>query len=59
MSIANSYFVLQVIKDSKLFMILGLLMLVDFIILCSWEISDPVRRQTRELMPEVKHGMCT
>ncbi len=34
-------------------MILGLLILVDFIILTSWEISDHVRRQTRELMPEV------
>ncbi len=34
-------------------MILGLLLLVDFILLCSWDISDPVRRQTRELLPEV------
>ena len=44
---------LQVIKDSKLFLIVTVMLVVDIVLLGAWQIVDPLQRQTKELPAEV------
>ncbi|XP_077978832.1 gamma-aminobutyric acid type B receptor subunit 2-like [Glandiceps talaboti] len=42
----------RVIKDQKLFIIVAVLLLVDVVILVSWEIKDPMKRKRVEIPEE-------
>lgn len=43
----------KVIKDYKLFMVVGILVFIDVAILTTWQIVDPFFRQTSQGVPEV------
>ncbi|CAH1785979.1 unnamed protein product [Owenia fusiformis] len=43
----------KVIKDYKLIMIVGVLLGLDLVILCTWSFVDPLRRSTKRLDPRV------
>lgn len=44
-----SNFLLQVIKDYQLFMVVGVLLCIDLIIMTTWQISDPFYRATKQM----------
>ena len=44
---------LQVIRDHKLFAIVGVLLLIDVLLLTTWQIKDPQRRKEVEGPEEV------
>lgn len=41
------------IKDYQLFMVVGVLLVVDFGIMITWQVSDPFYRATKQLEPYV------
>lgn len=43
----------QVIKDYKLIMIVNLLLVIDFIILVTWQVIDPPFRTAKEIRQQV------
>ena len=44
---------LQVIKDYKLILLVALLLVLDIVLLSTWQAIDPPARETKELQPEV------
>ena len=49
----NDLPVLQLIKDYKLFMVVGILVFIDWATLTTWQIVDPFYRATSQGKPEV------
>ncbi|XP_017778907.1 PREDICTED: gamma-aminobutyric acid type B receptor subunit 2 [Nicrophorus vespilloides] len=41
----------KVIKDYQLFMIVGILLVLDFVIMTTWQVADPFYRETKQLEP--------
>uniref|UniRef100_A0A8D8VC27 Gamma-aminobutyric acid type B receptor subunit 2 n=1 Tax=Cacopsylla melanoneura TaxID=428564 RepID=A0A8D8VC27_9HEMI len=41
----------KVIKDYQLFMVVGVLLAIDLVIMCTWHFTDPFYRGTRKMMP--------
>lgn len=50
---SNIRFLPQLIKDYKLFMVVGVLVFIDVATLTTWHIVDPFYRETSEGKPEV------
>ncbi|XP_042145188.1 gamma-aminobutyric acid type B receptor subunit 2 [Ixodes scapularis] len=46
----------KVIKDYKLFMVVGVFLMLDVIILTTWQIVDPFYREARQGQPVASHG---
>ena len=45
--------ILQVMKDSQLFLVVAVLLAMDITIMTTWQLADPFYRETRELKPYV------
>ncbi|KAL1456577.1 hypothetical protein WDU94_001298 [Cyamophila willieti] len=43
----------KVIKDYQLFMVVGVLLAIDLVIMFTWHFTDPFYRGTRKMMPYV------
>ena len=43
----------KVIKDYQLFMVVGILLAIDIIIITTWQIADPFYRDTKRMEPKV------
>ena len=43
----------KVMKDSQLYLVVGLLMCIDVVTMTAWQIMDPFYRETKELEPYV------
>ena len=43
----------QVMKDSQLFLVVGILLTMDIIIMTTWQVFDPFFRKTEDLRPYV------
>lgn len=43
----------KVIKDYQLFMVVGILLAIDVIIMLTWQFADPFYRSTKEIEPMV------
>ena len=43
-------------KDSQLYLVVGLLICIDIITMLVWQIFDPFYRQTKELEPYVSNN---
>ena len=43
----------QVIKDYQLFMVVGVLLVIDFGIMTTWQVADPFYRETKQMEPYV------
>lgn len=43
----------KVIKDYQLFMVVGVLLFIDFVIMTTWQVADPFYRETKKLEPYV------
>lgn len=43
----------QVIKDYQLFMVVGVLLVVDMGIMTTWQVTDPFYRDTKQMEPYV------
>ncbi|GBN81127.1 Gamma-aminobutyric acid type B receptor subunit 2 [Araneus ventricosus] len=48
----------KIIKDYKLFMVVGVLVMIDVIILTTWQIIDPFYRKTTTGAPLVRSRFC-
>ena len=46
--------ILQVMKDSQLFLVVAVLLAMDITIMTTWQLADPFYRETRELKPYVR-----
>jgi hypothetical protein len=46
-------FPIQVMKDSQLFLIVGILLTIDIVIMTTWQVFDPFFRDTYDLRPYV------
>ena len=44
---------LQVMKDSQLFLVVGILLTIDIIIMSTWQVFDPFFRDVKNLRPYV------
>jgi gamma-aminobutyric acid type B receptor len=44
---------LQVIKDYQLFMVVGVLLVIDLAIMTTWQVTDPFYRETKQMEPYV------
>lgn len=44
----------KVIKDYQLFMVVGVLLCVDVVIMTTWQIADPFYRETKQGEPYVR-----
>jgi gamma-aminobutyric acid type B receptor len=49
----SSMFLIQVMKDSQLFLIVGILLTIDIVIMTTWQVFDPFFRDTYDLRPYV------
>lgn len=45
----------KVIKDYQLFMVVGILLAVDMIIMLTWQFADPFYRSTKQIEPVVEY----
>ena len=45
--------ILQVMKDSQLFLVVAVLLAMDITIMTPWQLADPFYRETRQLKPYV------
>lgn len=52
-------FPLQIIKDQKLLIIVGGMLLIDLCILICWQIVDPLKRTVEEYSLEVSSSVCS
>lgn len=43
----------KVIKDYQLFMVVGILLVIDIAIITTWQVADPFYRATKQLEPRV------
>lgn len=43
----------KVIKDYQLFMVVGILLAIDLVIMTTWQIADPFYRDTKQIEPPV------
>lgn len=43
----------KVIKDYQLFMVVGVLLFIDLVIMTTWQVADPFYRETKQLEPYV------
>lgn len=43
----------KVIKDYQLFMVVGILLAIDLVIMTTWQIADPFYRDTKQIEPLV------
>ncbi|RZC34862.1 7tm 3 and/or ANF receptor domain containing protein [Asbolus verrucosus] len=41
----------KIIKDYKLFMVVGVLLFIDLVIMTTWQVADPFYRETKQLEP--------
>ncbi|XP_044007907.1 gamma-aminobutyric acid type B receptor subunit 2 isoform X2 [Aphidius gifuensis] len=41
----------KVIKDYQLFMVVGVLLVIDFAIMTTWQVADPFYRETKQMEP--------
>lgn len=46
----------KVIKDYQLFMVVGVLLFIDLVIMTTWQVADPFYRETKRMEPYV--GVC-
>ncbi|XP_023348686.1 gamma-aminobutyric acid type B receptor subunit 2 [Eurytemora carolleeae] len=46
----------KVMKDSQLFLVVGILLTMDIIIMTTWQVFDPFFRKTEDLRPYSPHG---
>lgn len=46
----------KVIKDYQLFMVVGVLLFVDVVIMTTWQIADPFYRETKQGEPYVRNS---
>lgn len=44
----------KVIKDYQLFMVVGILLAIDLVIMTTWQIADPFYRDTKQIEPLVR-----
>lgn len=44
----------KVIKDYQLFMVVGVLLFIDLVIMTTWQVADPFYRATKQLEPYVR-----
>lgn len=44
----------KVIKDYQLFMVVGILLTIDIIIMLTWQFADPFYRDTKQIEPVVR-----
>ena len=44
-----SWKIVQVMKDSQLFLVVGILLTIDIIIMTTWQVFDPFFRFTQDL----------
>lgn len=44
----------KVIKDYQLFMVVGILLAVDIVIMLTWQFADPFYRDTKQIEPIVR-----
>jgi hypothetical protein len=51
---------LQVIKDYQLFMVVGILLMIDVAIMTTWQVTDPFYRETKQMESYVgfKNKIC-
>jgi gamma-aminobutyric acid type B receptor len=42
-------------KDSQLFLVVGILLSIDIVIMTTWQVFDPFFRDTYDLRPYVSH----
>ena len=45
----EKYTIFQVITDYQLFMVVGVLLFVDLVIMTTWQVADPFYRETKEM----------
>lgn len=43
----------KVIKDYQLFMVVGVLLFIDLVIMTTWQVADPFYRETKQMEPYV------
>lgn len=43
----------KVIKDYQLFMVVGVLLFIDLVIMTTWQVADPFYRETKRMEPYV------
>lgn len=43
----------KIIKDYQLFMIVGVLLFIDLVIMTTWQVADPFYRETKQMEPYV------
>lgn len=46
----------KVIKDYQLFMVVGILLAIDIVIMLTWQFADPFYRDTKQIEPAVSCG---
>ena len=44
---------LQVMKDTQLYLVIGIMVGVDLVVMTAWQIFDPFYRETKKLAPYV------
>lgn len=44
----------KVIKDYQLFMVVGVLLFIDIVIMTTWQVADPFYRETKQMDPYVR-----
>ena len=44
---------LQVMKDTQLYLVIGIMASVDLVVMTAWQIFDPFYREIKELSPYV------
>lgn len=44
----------KVIKDYQLFMVVGILLTIDIVIMLTWQFADPFYRDTKQIEPMVR-----
>jgi hypothetical protein len=49
----NCFSLFQVIKDYQLFMVVGVLLVIDLAIMTTWQVTDPFYRETKQMEPYV------
>jgi hypothetical protein len=49
----SQHCLVQVMKDSQLFLVVGILLTIDIIIMTTWQVFDPFFRDTYDLRPYV------
>lgn len=44
----------KVIKDYQLFMVVGVLLFIDLVLMTTWQVADPFYRETKRMEPYVR-----